>query len=68
MELSGSVEELRALAAQYGVRSVDDLPFGAQPLDRDDVEDETDERLANLAWEQPVESWQAVPTPDFRRM
>lgn len=51
---------LRGLATRYGIRSIDDLPFGAQPLERDDLEDETPERLANLGWEQPAESWRAV--------
>lgn len=62
VDLADSVEDLRALAVRYAVRAVDDLPFGPQPLDRDDIEDETEERFANLGWEQPVESWQAVST------
>lgn len=48
---------LRGLAARYGIRSISDLPYGAQPLERDDLEDEAAERLANLNWEQPAESW-----------
>lgn len=52
--------DLSGLAARYGIRSIDDLPYGAQPLERDDLEDETAERLANLAWEQPAESWHPV--------
>lgn len=55
-------QEMRSLAARYGIRAVDDLPFGAQPLEHDDAEDETTEQLANLAWEQPAETWQAVLT------
>ncbi len=51
---------LRGLATHYGIHSIDDLPYGAQPLERDDLEDEKAERLANLGWEQPAESWHPV--------
>jgi hypothetical protein len=50
------------LAARYSVRAIDDIPFGAQPLEREDVENETAEALANLSWEQPAEAWQGVTT------
>lgn len=55
-----SADEFRSLATRYGIRAIDDLPYGAQPLERDDTEEETAERLANLAWERPVDSWQPV--------
>src|SRR4051812_14072053 len=54
--------DLHGLAARYGVRAIDDLPFGAQPLDRDDIEDETTERLDNLGWERAAEAWQPIAT------
>lgn len=48
---------LSSLAAHYRLRSIDDIPYGAQPLERDDLEEETAECLDNLGWEQPAESW-----------
>lgn len=54
--------DLRILANRYGVRAIDDLPFGAQPLDRDDIENETTERLENLGWECAAEDWQPIAT------
>lgn len=56
------LKDLRDLAAQFGVRAIDDLPFGAQPLDRDDVEEETTEKLENLGWECAAETWQPRAT------
>jgi hypothetical protein len=53
-------DALRNLVNRYGIRSIDDQPYGAQPLERDDGEEETAERLANLAWEQPADSWRSV--------
>ena len=54
--------DLRSLADRYHVRAIDDQPFGAQPLDRDHVEDETTERLENLGWERAAEDWQPIAT------
>lgn len=56
------LEDLRRLAARYGVQAVDDVPFGAQPLDRDDVEEETTEKLENLGWERGAEAWHPIAT------
>jgi hypothetical protein len=66
-----AAEGFRSLVTRYGIRSIDDFPYGARPLERDD-EDETTERLANLGWEQPAESWHPVASggtatrPPFR--
>jgi hypothetical protein len=53
---------LRAVAHRYGVQAVDDAPFGAQPLERHGVEEESAEQLANLGWEQPLDAWGAIAT------
>jgi len=53
---------LRAVAHRYGVQAVDDVPFGAQPLERHGVDEESAERLANLGWEQPLEAWRPIAT------
>jgi len=55
-----AAEELRSLVTRYGIRAIDDLPYGAQPLERADADDETAERLSNLGWEQPAEAWRPL--------
>jgi hypothetical protein len=53
---------LRTVAHRYGIRAVDDVPFGAQPLERHGMEEDSVEQLANLGWERPPDGWGPIAT------
>jgi hypothetical protein len=55
-------DRLRAVAHRYSVRAVDDVPFGAQPLERHEVEEDSADRLADLGWEQAADAWGPIAT------
>ncbi len=56
--------DLRALASQYGIRAIDDVPFAPLPLADQSLDDEEEDLRADareLSYEVPADDWRGIP-------